>query len=456
MKPFLKAVFLLFIFFLFSCKKDKKDTQPPIIAFATPASGQSFKMYDTILVTAHVSDNQHLSSINVTLTDLNHIAQQSSYSIPIQSADFILTTNYILTQFHLSTGYYYIQITADDGYNTTAAYQSIYITASPTYLWGYCVVLKNNSTIFYYNDSLQHNVPISTLSQSYNGMRYGGYYQQLYINGNGTSQAFQAYSMQTYTQNATITQAYPSISLNSNLKNYTCLYTDGYKPYVGYLNGEIYSYDYSGNPSTSYRNNSVSNTAYTPYPYRFTTTGTYGAGIFRTPNSNVSDQLITFYGSSGVYFSNKNLNGIDTVIAILPKSQDSLYVFGNYKGQARGYIYVIPSIVNPSPSIDSINMSSVSGEMLSAVLANNQYVLFSTNSNVYTYSSANSIITTLPTGTNGAQKISYQPQLNRLSIANGSNLNAYIYTVGSNTLSTIFAKSLGTTTIIDFEVITNK
>ena len=89
MKLALKASFLLFIFFLISCKKDKKDIQPPAITFISPASAQTYKMFDTILVSARVTDNQHLSSINVTLTDLNHTPLQSSYSVPISSEGFI-------------------------------------------------------------------------------------------------------------------------------------------------------------------------------------------------------------------------------------------------------------------------------------------------------------------------------------------------------------------------------
>ena len=132
MKLGLRSVFLLFIFFILSCKKDKKDTESPVISFSSPTSGQTYNMFDSVRVTAHVSDNMHLSYINVTLTDGNHNAVQSSYSIPITSTNFIFDIKYILTNYHLPSGIYYIQVTADVCYNTTSSYQSIYITDSPT------------------------------------------------------------------------------------------------------------------------------------------------------------------------------------------------------------------------------------------------------------------------------------------------------------------------------------
>src|ERR1700739_2750108 len=97
-----KCTLLLFIsFFLVSCKKDKKDTQPPTISFNSPASGQTYKMFDTIVVNAHINDNEHLSSVSVVLTDMNRVPQQEGVNASVPSADFILSMNYILTQFHL-------------------------------------------------------------------------------------------------------------------------------------------------------------------------------------------------------------------------------------------------------------------------------------------------------------------------------------------------------------------
>ncbi|MFI5141598.1 MAG: hypothetical protein ACHQII_04525, partial [Bacteroidia bacterium] len=184
-------------------------------------------MFDTITVNASVVDNEHLSYINVVLTDANHTPLQASYSVPITSAGFTFNIRYVLTQYHLQTGNYFMQITADDGYNTIASYQPIYITESPTLFWGYCVALKDSSRI-YQLDTAGTKISHIVLSQSYNGMKYGPYYQQLFVNGKN-SMPFQSF----YVQPQSINQSqYYSVIANTNQINYTSLYTDGIKPYV--------------------------------------------------------------------------------------------------------------------------------------------------------------------------------------------------------------------------------
>jgi hypothetical protein len=440
MKLILKTAFLLFIFFLASCKKNPKDTQPPVVTFNSPVSGQSYKMGDTIAVNAHVSDNEHLASVNVTLTDLNHTLQQGSYNVPVQSANFIININYILTNIHLSTGNYYIQITADDGYNTASYYQSIHITESPTQFWGYCLVLNDSLKAIHRRDSSMHEQPTILLNSKYNGMKYGGYYQQLYVNGYGNSQSFEAYLMQASSMNP----AY-SVSASTTQQNYTCLYTDGSKPYIGFENSNIYSYDNMGNISApSYRFNTGGNTTNPPYPYYFTTTSTYGVGIFRNPVGTSNDQLVTFNVGNGLPLGSAlTSNVLDTVLAVFEKSTDSLYVLGNKGGLAAAYVF------SPSGELAQINMPS--GKLLAAVKINNEELIFSTSAGIYTCIDLN--VTSIMSS--GAQKLSYQPKLNMLTIASGSNLNAYA--LGTASLSPITTRSLILgSSIVDFEVITNK
>lgn len=446
MKIVYKGVVLLFIFFLISCKKNKKDTQPPTISITYPISGQAYKMFDTVRVYAHVSDNERLASVSITLTDANHVAQQGSINASIISDDIIVDMKYILTQFHLQSGTYYIQITADDGYNTTVAYQQIYITESPTQLWGYCAVLKSNNKLIKYYDTLNHTIgtPIS-LNTGYNGMRYGGYNEQLYVNGNGAQQMFQSYYMQPQTDQVSYIE-----TASTQQQNYTCLYTDGNKPYIGFYNGSIYSYQNTGSQSTSYTY-SFSPPPYV-YPYYFTTTSLYGVAAFRNTFGSPNDQLVMFHLSSGgLSFNNITLAGnsnLNSIVAVFEKSQDSLYVLGNdITNNAVVYIY---SVMGNSFSA----IATGSGKMLSAVKVNNEYIIFSTTTGVYPCNGLTvSPISLLP---NAAQKLCYQPKLNMLMVATSTNVIGY--TVGSTTLSVISNRTINFTgdSLIDFEVITNK
>ncbi len=438
-----KNALLLFIFFLISCKKDKKDTQPPIISFNIPVSGQTYKMFDTIPVNAHISDNEHISSVSITLTDINHVPQQSSINASIPSANFILTMNYILNQFHLSSGNYYLQIAADDGFNTTVAYQSIYIIESPTLLWGYCAVFKSNNKLISYYDTVRNNLfSFPALSQPFNGMKYGGYNEQLYINGN-TTQDFQAYTMQNrsgspnYIENASTSQ-----------QNYTSIYTDGYKPYVGFYNSDIYSYQNTGSTSTSYRLNDNNF-----YSYCFATSSNYGVAAFKSKNTSVSNKLVAFYGNSGAVFQSALLASpnctIANVVAMFEKAQDTVYVLGNdASNNATAYLFY-------PPSIGFMPISGMpSGKMLSAVKVNNNSIIFSTATGVYACNGL--IVNPVSLLSNGAQKLYYQPKLNMLTVATSTTICTY--TVGSTALSSIprWTLPFAADSLIDFEVITNK
>ncbi|HTA63248.1 MAG TPA: hypothetical protein VK835_12360 [Bacteroidia bacterium] len=432
----------MFIFFLISCKKDKKDTLPPSITCTAPSSGQHVKMFDTLTVSATVTDDQHLSFINVTLTDLNHTPLQPSQPIHIQSASFSFSIKYILTQYHLETGNYFIQITADDGYNTVSFYQPIFIVESPTQLWGYCTVLKNTSTTINFVDTA--NAPLSSLvlSHAYNGIKYGAYYQQLYVNGKGT-QAFQSFNVQATSINQTVNY---TATATVNQVDYTSLYTDGTRPYVGFLNSDVNSFDNMGAYGISYRLNDMNY-----YPYLFTKTSNYGVGVFKSKIAANSDKIVAF-SSFGAFYNSLGLPSPNfKVIAIFEKGTDGVCVLGNdASNQAQGYIY---NIIDGSST--PLTGLPVSGKILSAVKVNNNYMAFSTSSNTYLYcysTPSNNI--SLPFS---AQKLAYQPKLNRLVAAVGFNLNSYY--VGTDTLTSISGTHSSINcgdSIVDFEVITNK
>ncbi|HKC68784.1 MAG TPA: hypothetical protein VKG26_11180 [Bacteroidia bacterium] len=439
----------MFIFFLLSCKKDKKDSIAPSIVCNSPTVGQHYNMFDTVVVNAQVSDNEHLSSVNVTLTDLNHTPLQASMPVPIQSAGFTFTLKYILTQYHLQTGTYLIQINADDGYNTSSYYQSIIITESPTLLWGYCTVLKTHpQTIIQFDTTQGPQYPISSivLSQAYNGMKYGGYNQELFVNGKGLARPFQAFYLQQQAANQLIYSA----SATANQVDYTSLYTDGTNPYVGFLNSDVNSFTNTGNYSTSYRLNDINF-----YPYLFTKTSNYGIGVYKSKIASVPDKIASFTGF-GAFNQSIALPAKFKAIAVFEKGvhQDSIYVLGNDTSTNQAQIYIYQPVEN-SFSLTSLTVSGNYGKMQSAVMVNNEYVLFSTPLGIYPVVNDNLNVALLNLN---AQKLVYQPKQNRLTVATTTGyLNSYI--VGTTSLTPVLGMhqsiNMGDS-IIDFEVITNK
>ncbi len=452
MRLALTLTIVLFIFILSSCTKDKKDTQPPIITFTTPTNGQSFvflldstsgKYHIPINVTGNVSDNIHLTSVYIILTDMNHTPVQDAYKLSVTSASLTINNTYDVTEFRLQTGQYIMQITADDGYNSVSSFQPINITESPTQWLGYCVNLRSAPQTITGYDSLKHINLTRTINGTYNGMKYGSYYQQLYVNGNA-NQPFTAYDIKTNTP------AYTEI-LTGTQTAFTCMHTDGRKAYVGFKNGitdgTIYSYLNTGAPSTSYRFTSST----ISFPYYFTTTSTNNVAVYKNVSAPGGDNLVTF-GGAGASFNNSLLPvNMKSVSSIIEKSQDSLYVFGNdINDNATAYIYTFSSNGFLTPPI----FSNTFGKLLSAVKVNNQYVIFSTESGVYACKGTS--VNSNPILTGVVQKLAYQPKINMLTTAEMGSLNAY--TVGTNSLSILNARSMAFSgdSIVDFEVITNK
>lgn len=446
MKFVFRAAFFLFIFFLLSCKKDKKDAQAPVIGCFSPAINQHYKMFDTIIVNAQVTDNEHLSSLNVTLTDLNHTPLQASYAVPIQSAGFTFTIKYILTQYHLQTGTYFLQIIANDGYNTATYNQPIYITESPTLLWGFCMVLKGNpQTINQVDTNNAHVFSSITLSQAYNGMKYGAYNQQLYVNGKG-AMPFQSF----YVQPQSINQLAYNASATVNQLNYTSLYTDGNKPYVGFYNSDINSFDNVGSYGTSYRLNDPNF-----YPYLYTKTSNYGVGVYKSKNpaANGPDKIVSFTGF-GAFYNNIPLPTPNfTVVAMFEKGNDTLYVLGNdVNNHAQAYIYYV---TNNNYILQLSNMP-LTDKMLSAVKISGSYFIFSTDIGIYSYQYPTS--NCIKNVSVVAQKLVYQPKLNRLTAAISTSSSGALafYAVSTHSLTLMRWPLSFNDSIIDFEVITNK
>ncbi|MBS1646785.1 MAG: hypothetical protein JST67_05550 [Bacteroidetes bacterium] len=430
----------MFIFFLVGCKKDKKNAAPPSLSISTPNSGQIFHMYDTLIVSAHVSDSNPLTSISIVLTDTNHIPLQNPQNVSVQSNDFTFTQKYILSEFRLPTGTYILQITAADANNNSSAFQSITIIESPTIWMGYSAVLKSNQQNIVIYDSLKNFNWNIALTQNYNGMCFGGYNSELYVNGNN--------SMMCTAYNTVYKTPVYSVQANTNQINYTMLATDGLSPYVGFYNGNIYAYTNTGTQGTSYRYSGT----YPSYPYYFTTTNNRDVAVFKS-NAIGYDALVTFY-SSGAYYSALRLftnTPIKKVLAVFQKSYDSLYVVGNDstgKGVVDMYTF--------SANAFSAGPIRVSEPILSATQINKQCLFFSTPTKIQ-YCQAFSAPMTAQAG--GAQKIKFHPKLNVLSCAAANNISAYTYTTSAGFPSLqAYAKMslLLADSVSDFEIITNK
>ncbi len=427
------ALFVL-IFLFFSCKKEKKDTTSPTISISTPASGQGFVMFDTVNVSARVSDETHLTSIVVALVDINNIVLQYSYSVPIQSNDFTFNIKYILNEFHLSSGFYYISVTANDGTNATQRTVKIYITESPTVKTGYFIVGATQPKIITkYDASFVQQTTIS-LGTGFNGMAFGPYYKQLYINGN-INQSFTGYDA---TMNGT---TWSVIYNGGGQPTFECVTTDGQKAFIGYYSGYVGSVNYTGGTSTGYPNG---NSNY--YPYYFGFSGSYAIGAYKDKFGG-SDRLYSFYKNSGV--GTNNVFVPFTVIGIFEYTNTQAYIFGNVSGLAAYYLY--------DATLNSLSGPAVipNGKLLSVAQVDPNYLLLALDDGkIYGYNCTGLGGSYLPLANIKAQKLIYNPKMHELSASSKNSL--YSYSLSTNYVLTLSGFQVLADSIIGFEVITNK
>jgi len=420
------------LIFFFSCKKEKKDTTSPLVSITSPADQQAFNMFDTLTVVARVSDETQLTSIIIALIDMNNIVVQSSLSVPIQSKDFTFSVKYALNEYHLPSAFYYLSITVSDGSNSHQSTRKIYVTESPTLKTGYYVCGVTQSKNVYVYDAAFALKNTIVLNTGFKGVTYGGYYHQAYVAGN-SNQPFQAFDVTYNDQLVWTAAAYVS-------DPFTCTYSDGVKPYIGYFSGNMLSFNSNGGQSTTYVNN---NSNY--YPVLFSAHSKYAAGIFKdkTGGGNI---IIGFFRNSGVATNSTSVPL--SVIGIFEKAQDELYVIGNdATNNAVLYTYNVPGNYFNGP------FSLGAGKMLSAVQFDSDYLVYSSaNGNIYgyRYSNGNNLVLASVT----AQKIIYKSKLNELSAASRNQL--FTYSLSGNYSLIQSNLQAFTDSIIGFEVITNK
>lgn len=144
MKPrlrFLCFTFLAVVFEISGCKK--KDEQPPVISILSPAEGAIFQVYDTVNVSFEVLDETQIESAYAQILNLNLTAATGQKPISGSAGAVSL----ILEDKLLETGDYWVLVAANDGMNTTLAYQKIRIIGLPKALRSiYAATSSNQET----------------------------------------------------------------------------------------------------------------------------------------------------------------------------------------------------------------------------------------------------------------------------------------------------------------------
>ncbi|HSY76715.1 MAG TPA: Ig-like domain-containing protein, partial [Bacteroidia bacterium] len=305
-----------------SCKKDN-NIGSPTVQITAPASNAVFKVFDTIVIKAHVSDAVSLQSVTVYMVNNQNIPVLPTATIPITSNNMSFTCPYEISDVHLSTGYYNIVVRAYNGTNATLAYQQIYINAAPKLRERIFALTRNSSGVHVLKiDTSSFNVSnLYTLSGDYSSSDISSYYQQLYIG------AADSGNVNTLTMPAG-SPAWNVTGLITPTPYFTNVYSYGDAVYVSEYLGFIKCYTHLG-PVT----NSITIAAGN-YPIK---TYVWGSYLFAEEKNigSLTRNLVLYYTGSGKGFEQAGLSG--PVVAMYGMDNNDVYIFGN-QNAGGGYL----------------------------------------------------------------------------------------------------------------------
>ena len=306
-------VFLLIL--VISCHKDS-DTNSPAITLVRPAQGAVYNVYDTIWISALISDESKLESVKVSLLDKDQKPILVPQMFTPSTSEYTLNTGIPIDDIHLETGTYSLQVKAFDGFNYTNAYKEILIREIPLKLKS--VVLLSRGGIY--------SIDISILSES------GTWNKIFFLNGDYKASDICSFDQLVFTAgarsgnlNATSLPVGPVVwqvpLLSSPPYRYfeDILYLSPLL-YVANYNGSIYGYNRNGTVIYS------SNVFPDYFPEKLGFTNNFLLADLHSKTGNVS-LLAAYYLATGSYMQSTNLT-MD-VIAFETVDNDNVLVFGN-------------------------------------------------------------------------------------------------------------------------------
>ncbi len=138
-------VLLLFLLSLLMFSCNKKDKEFPVINIESPADGLFVNANSSIQIIGSVSDNNIVKNVSFEILDYDQGRVTSVLTKEINSPKSGFNVEYKIDNNYLTTGDYFLKVTARDGVNVSNSFVEINIIESP-YVKEAILVLSNNST----------------------------------------------------------------------------------------------------------------------------------------------------------------------------------------------------------------------------------------------------------------------------------------------------------------------
>jgi hypothetical protein len=244
MKLTVYSSFCIALLLLFGGCKKNEDTQAPVIVITAPQAGSTYYYEDFITAGAQVTDNKNIASIKVSVTNSSgqEFLQAINYSPNTTSKT--INTSFYHNDLYLTSGTYYVTITASDGENEMKAFKEITLIEAPRMLER--VFVNQVYDISTRMDSIGGNalVTLYYLPGLYSKGLIDSKYSN-YIHTDNTTKNLFVFDM----ENQMMTLNFLSTPGNAQGSFYNCIAQDAatHNTYIGADNNNVYSIDTGGN-----------------------------------------------------------------------------------------------------------------------------------------------------------------------------------------------------------------
>jgi hypothetical protein len=309
---------------LFSCRKDE-DKDAPLIELNTPAENAQYDVFSDIPVTGTIYDNLQLAYVKIQLIDPNLIPVLPAIEIKPESNTLTLNQAYSVSDIHLKTGNYYLQVQAGDGIRVTNKFVSVRINEAPKKLKFLVAVTRSGSNlnVVKINSALQVS-PLFMVTSDYLGSGCSSDFQQFYLCGRCTGNLL-VYDVNTWQVNWDV-----PVTLDPPFPWFAGLMIDKGYCWVGYRDGRYEKYNPHGTKLLSV------NTATGWSPLKFCITD--NKLITEEKDYAGSGRMIElYYESSGAPLD--NYFNAESTVAFVPLTGNEICHITNDQ-DSRGHIYI--------------------------------------------------------------------------------------------------------------------
>ncbi len=135
-----KIALILVLFLAFGGCREDEDTIVPEIQFFEPQPFSIINLPDTLDIRVNVRDDQNLTMVTLNLLDDENIPVTQVRNYYPYSTEFLLQASLVLDSELLTSGAYFIKVSAFDGYNSVSEYLQITIKEIPDQVLAFVAV----------------------------------------------------------------------------------------------------------------------------------------------------------------------------------------------------------------------------------------------------------------------------------------------------------------------------